>query len=122
MTWPIEEIPDADQLFLRVHRKTWYREGQVDPGAFTNHGGAMSCDWEKYGTAAITRAGSPRNPPEAYVVVSLRAGPIRGIPNQTVVHSPSEHNRAHSDVAGEKDPETRVKLRRVAMVVLNGQQ
>jgi hypothetical protein len=43
LSWPIEEIPETDELFMRVHR-TFVVNGALIPGAFRDHGGGMSTD------------------------------------------------------------------------------
>ena len=115
--WQIEDIPDSDHLFMRVHAASFARDGRVSAGAFKNHGGGMSTDWDKYSTAAETRARG-RKPPEEYWVVSMNVGEVRQVPGQTVDHSPLPDNRAHTDVRGEKDEEVRIKLRRLSLVVI----
>ena len=74
-------------------------------------GSGMSTDWEKYATAEQTRHRG-RQPAENYAVIELVAGEVRGVPEQTVVHTPNREldNRAHTDVFGEKTPEVRLKL------------
>ncbi len=72
----------------------------------------MSTDWEKYSNAAETQ-GRGRVPADNGVV-SFGVGPVRSIP-QVVEHSPAHDNRAHSDVLGEKTPEVRLLLRRLAL-------
>ena len=76
MNWPREEIPDADALFLRVHR-CFLQYGEIIPGVFKDHGdrngkGGMSTDWEKYSTPVATRNRARR--PEDNGVISFNAG------------------------------------------------
>jgi hypothetical protein len=56
--WPIEPVPDADLLFMRVHRN-YIQNGKPNVGVFINHGeGAqegMSTDWSKYSTPEQTK-------------------------------------------------------------------
>ena len=115
--WPSEEIPDSDQLFMRVH-EMWRRGESVSPGAFQNHNGAMSVDWERYAEPYETRRRAQA--PEKNAVVSLRVGKVRSVPGQVVQHTPDidRKNRAHTDVAGDKDEEVRIQLRRCAGVVI----
>lgn len=115
--WETENIPDSDHLFMRVHTWTFARDGILSAGAFKNHGGGMSTDWEKYSTAEETRARG-KKPPEEYWVVKMNVGEVREVPGQTVEHSPLPENRAHTDVIGEKDEEVRIKLRRLSLVVI----
>jgi hypothetical protein len=115
--WPQEEIPDQAQLFMRVH-DMWRKDVDVNPGAFKNHNGGMSTDWAKYSTPEETRQRA--RSPDRNAVVSLGVGAVRAIPGQEVVHTPDteRRNRAHTDVFGDKDEEARVKLRRIAEIVI----
>ena len=113
--WPKESIPNAALLFMRVH-ELWRRNGGVSPGAFKNHNGGMSTDWEKYAAPEETR-GRGREP-ERNAVVALAAGDVRQVPGQVVEHTPQVDNRAHGDVFGQKDTEARFKLRRLASIVI----
>ena len=115
--WCPEQIPDEDLLFMRVN-ELWRRDGEVSPGAFKNHGDGMSTDWEKYSTPRETRARAKK--PAKNAVVSLIASKVAEVPGQRVEHTPDIelHNRAHTDVFGEKDEEVRVKLRRIANTVI----
>ncbi|HKG24248.1 MAG TPA: hypothetical protein VKB09_01305 [Thermomicrobiales bacterium] len=87
--WPVEDIPDTDTLYMRVHRQ-WLRDGNVLPGCFQNRPdeatGAMSTDWAKYATPNETRQRAKR--PEMNAVIALNVGQVRAIPEQRVVHSP----------------------------------
>ncbi len=114
--WRSENIPDSDHLFMRIHVPT-FGQRTVSVGAFKNHGGGMSTDWEKYSTAAETRSRG-KKPREEYWVVSMNVGEVRGLPGQTVEHLPLPNNRAHTDVKGEKDEEVRVRLRRLSRIVI----
>jgi len=51
--------------------------------------------------------------PEKNGVLRLNVGGIRRLPPLRVDHTPMKENRAHSDVLGKKDPETRIKLLRL---------
>ena len=126
--WPVEEIPDGDLLYLRVHRQ-WIKNGRIAPGFFQNRPsettGAMSTDWSKYASPADTRARARR--PELNAVISLVVGDVRTIPQQTVIHSPIQDdpvlpdNRAHTDLAGPKetgDLEIQDTFSRIARVVI----
>ena len=112
--WEIEQIPDRDRLFMRVHVKTWAREGEVRPGAFQKRpqgATGMSTDWEKYSTPEETR-NRGRNPIEQGVIVFF-AGDARAVPGQAVEHTPKDENRAHTDVIGEKNEKVRLKFTRI---------
>ena len=112
-----ECIPDSDFLLMRIHARTFARDGVLSAGAFKNHGSGMSTDWEKYSTAEETRARGPK-PPEEYWVVRMNVGKVKEVPGQMVDHSPLPENRTHTDVKGEKDEEVRVLLRRLSLRVI----
>ncbi len=127
--WQPEDIPPAARLFMRVH-KNWFDNGEINPGVFRNVGEGMSTDWEKYSDAERTRQRAKKTP-EENAVIALVVGEVRGVPGQTVVHTPlkpdgtkegkeREGNRAHTDVVGEKkkDPEVRKALKRMCVLVL----
>jgi hypothetical protein len=123
MNWPREEIPDADALFMRVHR-CFLQYGEIIPGVFKDHGdrngkGGMSTDWEKYSTPVATRNRARR--PEDNGVISFNAGQVRAISGLTVNHSPDLEscNRAHTDIRGEKTPEVRLKLQRIFKLIIS---
>ena len=86
------------------------------PGAFGAH--ALSVDWEKYASADSCRR-SAANPRDSGVV-SLVTGLVREITGLSVRHDPIQPsdtmpgNRAHSLIVGEKKPEVRLKLQRLA--------
>jgi hypothetical protein len=71
----------------------------------------MSTDWHRYATPAETR--DRGRVPAENGVVSLQVGHVRSL-RQLVEHTPSDANRAHTDVIGEKSDEVRMKLRRLA--------
>jgi hypothetical protein len=117
--WPVEGVPDDSLLYLRVHRSL-LKDGTPLPGAFKNRpdgADGMSTNWDRYATPAGTRAGG-KQPPDAYAVVSLQAGPVRALPGQEVEHRPVSDNRAHSEVVGIKSAEVRVKLRDLHRLVI----
>jgi len=131
--WEQEEVPDNALLFMRVHRSLVDEFGQVMPRAFVNHSDpndpssqpGMSTDWEKYSSAEECRqkANQSGKQPANYAVVQMRVGEVRGIPEQSVVHSPINEppiiNRAHTDVFGEKDEEVRLSLFQISAVALS---
>jgi hypothetical protein len=122
VSWPREDIPAEDHLWMRVHKNDMENE-EIFPGAFRNRPkdtGGMSTDWDKYRTAEDTR-NDGRVPPENYAVIRLNVGEVRKIPDQTVVHTPDieRQNRAHTDVFGQKHPEARVLLIRAAKIVIH---
>lgn len=121
--WPIEDIPDTDQLFKRVHRKLFKLDGTIMTGAFSHTD--LSVDWAKYSTSEKTRNRAEN--PEHNAVVQLCVGAVREIPGQSVIHVPicedsrpgsPGPNRAHSHITGKKNLEARVKLRRLVTTVL----
>ena len=107
--WPIEDIPDTDRLYMRVHRQ-WFKDERIAPGFFRNlpdeATGAMSTDWDKYATPEQTRQRARQ--PELNAVIELVVGEVRRVPEQVVRHTPIQghptlpDNRAHTDVAGPK--------------------
>lgn len=102
--WPIEQIPDADLLFMRVHRND-IQNGQPIPGVFKNRGEGqqegMSTDWSSYSTAEQTKLRAT-NPAWRGGVIQMGVGHVRKIPRQTVEHAPLPENRAHTNVKGPK--------------------
>jgi hypothetical protein len=100
---------------MRAHRM--YFQGPVMlPGVFKDHGNAMSVDWDEHATPEDTQARA--RSPEDNAVISLEAGEVRHIEGLSVTHEPEDDNRAHSGVHGDKDEETRVRLRRIASEVI----
>lgn len=112
MTWPSEEILDADDTYYRVHQNI-VPNGELRPAIFREQEGSMSVDWGKYSTPEETRARG-RSEASAYGVVTLVAGEIRSIEGMEVDHSPTRENRAHSEVYGmgaQKPRKTEIRLR-----------
>ena len=109
--WPVEDIPDADFLYYRLHKSYARDDNPIPLGAFKDRGGGMSTDWSKYASPEETRERAPK--PEENGVVALHVGKVRSVPLD-VTHSPDKknNNRAHTDVIGEKTTEARVKLGR----------
>lgn len=113
-SWQAEDIPGQDKLFMRVER-SFVKNGEVIPGAFRNHPtetDGMSTDWSRYSTPQDTRQRA--KVPVNNGVVEMLVSEVRQVPQQTVKHSPIPTNRSHTDVWGVKDPEVRLKLRRLA--------
>ena len=102
--WPIENIPDAHLLFMRVHRNH-IQNGQPIPGVFKNRGEGeqegMSTDWSRHSTADQTKLRAI-NPAWRGGVIQMVVGDVRKIPKQTVEHAPLPDNRAHTNVKGPK--------------------
>ncbi len=116
--WQPEQIPDPNRLFMRIHETFRKPDGTPAPGAFRNHGEGMSTDWQKYATPQETRRRAKQ--PEHNAVVTLHVGSVRQLPEQQVEHTPDveRDNRAHTDVYGKKDEEVRIKLKRIAEIVI----
>lgn len=118
--WPVEEIPDADVLYYRVHKRRYLEtsnalpadapQDELPPNLFKFIRGDLSVDWSKYATPqeAKDRARVPAD----NGIVGFQAGPVRAQDHQ-VVHTPEQNNRAHSSVRGE-EPKVRVTLSRIA--------
>jgi len=91
-------------LFYRVPVGQLRRDLKVAPGNFKENKGSISCDWEKYSTAAETRA--RQGTPERFAILRMVAGKIREIDELSVLHSPTQgvdgqpDNRAHTDIFG----------------------
>jgi hypothetical protein len=124
MCYPIEEIPDEDSLFYRVHsanidKSEIDNKKRIKPGAFDPqpkpHGVEMSTDWSKYSTCHESRNRARK--PENNGIISFIVGDIRRSPTPlSVLHRPTL-NQAHSIVceviADINNPEIRIKLRRI---------
>ena len=131
--WPVEDIPDRDELYLRVPRRIWqdaFRKAKLEPSGVSpswfrgrDHESIIeiSCDWERYATPEETRVRTNPNP-TANAVLAIHAGDVRAFAAYDVVHSPDPvlRNRAHSDIRGpvESHPRARVIFARTARVVL----
>lgn len=86
LRWPIEEIPDADSAFMRAHRDH-FRDGELQPGVFRNHGNGMSVNWDRYASAEETRQ-QARKDPQHNAVISMPVIRIREINDLRVEHTP----------------------------------
>lgn len=88
----------------------------------------MSTDWSRYALPEQTQRGGLRSGPEDNAVLSLNVGAVRAIPSQAlrqaVEHAPIfadpdvPDNRAHSEVVGPKNTETRIHYLRIYRTVL----
>ena len=109
-SWPKEDIPDGDNLFMRIHRN-YVRDNEPIPGVFTDHGSGMSTNWQKYCPKAEDARQKAGNPDNNGVIV-LVAGDVRSISPLKVEHTPDfeRKDRSHADVIGKKDAEVRLKL------------
>ena len=109
MPFSVEEIPNEDHIYYRIHRNL-IKDQEVIPYAFRNVVSGMSTDWSKYSTPEESR-NRARIPSENGIIV-LNVGEVRAIPSQTVIHTPSD-NRAHSEVFGNKTQKVRIKFMEV---------
>lgn len=119
LEFSIEEIPDADDVFMRAH-EMHFSNGVLRPGVFRAHQGSMSVNWSKFASAAVTKQQTKN--PEKNAVVSLLVGGVRKIKNLDVKHTPVADNRAHSEIVlpnnNEDLTEVRVLLLRLAVIVI----
>lgn len=115
--WVIEEIPDVDELFYRIHNN-YFVNNEIVPGAFVERGEGenrgMSTDWGKYAKPADTRKRGLQKS-KMYGVISFIAGKLREDCELIILHAPTKKNRAHShfrglDVDRPKREEIRVKM------------
>ena len=118
--WPIEEIPDTDVLYYRVH-KTRYLEtsralpadapkDELPPNLFKFIKGDLSVDWSKYATPQESK--DRARVPADNGIVEFEAGAVRAQAHK-VVHTPEQNHRAHSSVRGD-EPKVRITLSRIA--------
>jgi hypothetical protein len=127
--WHKETIPDASDVFMRVHKR-WVIDGAIAPGVFRDHGRGMSVDWSKYSCPEGTRQRAKT--PNDNGVIALNVGRIRAEVELEVEHDPVQErvindapgssipaNRAHSEVLGEKSTERRLKLVRIHSIVIS---
>ncbi len=101
--WEIENIPNDNLLYYRVHHRDVDREGNLSPGAFRERDGGMSTDWNKYSTPEEAQQRA-RNPLDNGIVRFL-VGDIRAIElmvKHDPLYKPDQHifNRAHTNVIG----------------------
>ena len=104
---------------MRAHRM-YFSDGELEPGVFKPQGLGMSVDWEKYSSAEDTRNRAKK--PHDNAVIKMPVGSIREIKPLRLEHTPDfPSNRAHSevyDMLGEAFIEIRVKLRRIADIII----
>jgi hypothetical protein len=110
--WDVENIPEGDFVFMRVHKNN-APNGELLLAAFRDQGAGMSTDWEKYSTAEQTRNRAGRSKPSDNGVIKLSVTGIRRIEKLSVVHEPLTDNRAHTEVFGEKNERSRMLLNRL---------
>lgn len=114
--WEEEVIPDGDYLYMRVHKTQLDEEGEPIPGTFKNRptdSDGMSTDWDKYSTPEETRQRA--RVPFDNIVIRLKVGAVRTLPEQLVKHTPNRenNNRAHTDVFGRKTTQVREKFMQI---------
>jgi len=102
----VEQIPDTDKLFYRVHR-SYFVEGELVPGVFRQIGNGMSTDWSKYSTPQESLRRSRILKDNG--IVSGNVGHVRIIP-LLLSHTPSHGNRAHSEIVGVTTVKVKLKL------------
>jgi hypothetical protein len=129
VSWPAEQIPDADALYKRVPQSHVESDGRLGPNAFVKIGeGEMrgvSTNWSKYSDPHSTRdavkVATPPRDPLNYSVVSFLAGAVRAVSSVVEVrHTPLPDNRSHTDIRYPDMPkvdatELRTKLARINM-------
>ena len=108
LDWPVEYIPDGDDVFMRAHR-AFFRKKKLQPGVFRPHDGGMSVDWQKYSSPEDTRQRA--KVPEDNAVICLPVVEIRAINKLTVIHTPQTTNRAHAEVLGFQEAEDITEMR-----------
>ena len=115
--WEIEEVPNNDEIYMRVHRQ-FFRDGELRPNAFRDHEGSISTNWQKYSTPQATLC-QGKNPPDNGIL-SMNVGRIRNCHILSVIHAPDipMRNRAHTNVFGQKNTEVRLHLRRISNVLI----
>jgi hypothetical protein len=98
---PPEEIPNADQLYYRVHVGfVKHANGKLRPNCFRDkNADGMSTDWSKYATPEQTRRRGAKQVTD-YGIAGLPVEAVRLIEALTVVHVPRDNNDAHSHVLG----------------------
>lgn len=137
--WAIEDIPDKDDLYIRVAHSNVSRDKMPRAAAFSNtpkDGTNLSCDWSEHCTPESSRElvglqvkkNGEFKDPSLFYFWSMNAGKLRNdiIPVQKVIHEPiynnpeifgSPNNRAHSIIEGQK-PENNAEFR--VLMVLSG--
>jgi hypothetical protein len=119
-SWEIENIPDEDVVYMRLHRSMIDPEGNLNPGLIRLRPGehGMSVDWNKYSTPEETR--NRAKVPADNGVVSFPVGGVRKIPFQEVLHAPIPQNQAHAEIIGDKkDPEIRLRFMQICTIILS---
>ena len=85
IVFPVEQIPDADFVYMRAHRNL-IPKGVIEPGVFRERDGSMSVDWDRYCSPQITRQRARKNP-QANAVLKINVGGIRRLDSIRVEHA-----------------------------------
>ena len=113
--YPIEDIPDKDLLYVRVYASNINRvTKQPKPESFRNtpynsNSKSLSSDWNKYAVSLdYCRDNLAQSKPHNYHLFyffEFNVGKLRTfeVLPQIVEHSPTNINRAHSSITGEKE-------------------
>ena len=120
--WPIEDIPDKDALYHRIHvnfikqalqdqRIIPGEEIEICPNFFHLQGKDLSAHWSKYATPPKIK--DRALVPDKNGIVEFEAGKVRAFQGLVIVHSPSRKHRSHSSVCGHKK-QIQTALSRVA--------
>ncbi|KKL13759.1 hypothetical protein LCGC14_2522540 [marine sediment metagenome] len=98
--WSIENIPDKDDLYYRMHKMYFEDNPNIIPGSgFRPQGESLSVDWNKHSTPEQSRQRATI--PDDNRIVETNVGDVRAIP-LIVIHNPdhARMNRAHTDILG----------------------
>ena len=111
-----EKIAIGSKLFRHSTKHHISNKGTINPITFAERpnekGMGISTDWEKYAEPRDSLSRAPENFKGG--VIDLKVAQVLEIPNQTVEHTPSNVNQAHTSIKGQKDEEERLKLRRIS--------
>lgn len=109
----IEDIPDEDLVYRRVHKKLFSFPQPAYSVIFNVNNPGMSTDWSKYSSPKETRNRAEMSTPEDNGVISLQTGEVRNINKLLVNYSPTKKNRAHSIIIGKRTEEIVIALSRI---------
>ena len=142
MTWEKELIPNEDRIYCFVHKANvdYKNGGKPRAAAFQNtprDGSNLSSDWSKYSTPEETKnrigkqfkANSQNfKNPNDYGVLQFEVGFLRQEElRQEIEHDPIfnpmeldgiPNNQSHTIIIGEKDEETRLKMKEMSVWVI----
>jgi hypothetical protein len=123
-----EEIPGQDSLY-RLVPQFMFHKGKPDPGAFQNstpergEQPGMSTLWSRHSSPKDCFELEHANP-DLDSVVRLNVGAVRATPGQSVIHEPKPSKelggRAHTEVYGAKPTAVKRRLRKAAIVEIEG--